>query len=130
MLKRTKYKLWQFILEWVSLGLAAAWLTAGIILLNNFCDADTEIFKRNMLMLSFLADIFVYIGFTFVTFLPHGNGLIKTENYLKGVPAYQYKKESALRSVFLILKIIFILLSAFMGLAGYIFPAPEISEII
>ncbi len=121
MIVRTKYKRWQFVMEWVTLGLYVAWFVAGLILLNFFCDYQHEIFKRNLLLISFLMDAMGYLGFTYISFLPHNNGLIKTERYIKGTKEFQYRRESALRSAALIGKTAFILLTAFVGLSQYIF---------
>lgn len=121
MLKRTKYRRSQFVLEWVALGLFIAWLTAALILLNNFCDHENEIVKRNLLMMSIIFDFFAYFGFSAMSVLPADNALIKTGKYINGTKEYRYKKESRLRSTALILKIVSIVLVAFMGLYKYIF---------
>lgn len=121
MLKRTKYKRGQFVLEWVTLGLFIAWLVTALILLNNFCDRETEILKRNLLMMSIIFDFFAYFGFSAMSVLPADNGLIKTGRYIKGTKEYRYSKESRLRSIALILKLISSVLVAFMGLYKYIF---------
>lgn len=121
MIKRTKYKRWQFVMEWVTLGAAVIWFTAALILLYNFCDTQTEIFKRNLLMMSILVDILSYLGLTTISFLPHGNALIKNKEYERGDKDYQYRKESALRSFALITKPVFILIAVFMGLYKYLF---------
>lgn len=121
MLKRTKYRRSQFVLEWVTLGLFIAWLAAALILLNNFCDRENEILKRNLLMMSIIFDFFAYFGFSAMSVLPADNALIKTGKYIGGTKEYRYKKESRLRSIALILKIISIVLVVFMGLYKYIF---------
>ncbi len=121
MIVTTKYKRYQFVLEWVTMGAAILWLTAALILLNNYCDTENEIFKRNLLMMSMIVDALSYLGFTVMSFLPHGNSLIKSKKYLQGDKAYQYKKESRLRSFALISKLIFILIAVFMGVYKYIF---------
>ena len=120
MIVRTKYKRWQFVMEWVTLGLYIAWFIAALILLNYFCDQETEILKRNLLMMSFILDVLAYLGFTSMSLLPHNNGLIKTESYVKGTKEYQYKRESRLRSLALIAKAVCILIIAFIGISQYI----------
>lgn len=121
MIKRTKYKRYQFVLEWVTLGLAVLWFAAALILLYNFCDREVEIFKRNMLMMSLILDALAYLGFTTMSFLPHGNALIKSSRYERGERDYQYKRESRLRTVALILKLVCTAIVIFMGLFKYIF---------
>lgn len=103
MLKRTKYKRSQFVLEWVTLGLYAAWLVTALILLNNFCDRENEILKRNLLMMSIIFDFFAYFGFSAMSVLPADNALIKTGRYVSGTREYRYKKESRLRNIATIL---------------------------
>lgn len=121
MIKRTKYKRYQFVLEWVTLGLAVLWFAAALVLLYNFCDREVEIFKRNLLMMSLILDVFAYFGFTVMSFLPHGNSLIKNRRYEQGERDYQYKRESGLRTAALILKLVFTAIAVFMGLYKYIF---------
>ena len=121
MIQRTKYKRWQFVMEWVTLGLYIVWFIAGLILLNCFCDQEQEILKRNLLLISFVLDVLAFFGFTSISFLPHNNALIKTQRYNKGTREYRYKKESRLRTLALFAKIICILLIAFIGVAKYIF---------
>ena len=121
MIKRTKYKRYQFVLEWITLGSAVLWFAAALILLYNFCDREAEIFKRNLLMMSLITDVFAYFGFTVMSFLPHGNSLIKNHRYEQGESDYQYKRESRLRTVALILKLVFTAIAVFMGLYKYIF---------
>ena len=121
MIVRTRYKRWQFVMEWVTLGLYTAWFIAGLILLNYFCDQDEEILKRNLLLMSFVLDILGYLGLTSISLLPHNNALIKTEGYTKGTKEYQYKRESGLRSAAIIAKLIFILIITFIGISQYIF---------
>jgi len=121
MLKRTKYKRSQFVLEWVTLGLFIAWFVAALILLNNFCDRENEILKRNLLMMSIIFDFFAYFGFSAMSVLPADNALIKTRRYMSGTKEYRYRKESGLRSIALILKLVSVVLVAFMGLYKYIF---------
>lgn len=119
MIKRTKYKRYQFVLEWVTLGLAAAWLTAALVLLNYFCDREHEILKRNLLMISMVLDFFAYFGFSAMSVLPANNSLIKTSKYSNGVKEYQYKKESGLRTFALIAKLVSTVIIAFIGLCTY-----------
>lgn len=121
MIIRTKYKRYQFILEWVTLGLAVLWITAALILLYNFCDRETEILKRNMLMMSIILQALAYFGFTSMSFLPHGNALIKNKRYEQEEKAYQYRKESGLRTFALIAKLAATAILIFMGLFNYIF---------
>ena len=121
MIVRTRYKRWQFVMEWVTLGLYIAWFIAGLILLNYFCDQEVEILKRNLLLISFVLDVLGYLGFTSISLLPHNNGLIKNGSYVKGTKEYQYKKESGLRSFAIIAKTAFILLITFIGISQYIF---------
>ena len=121
MIQRTRYKRWQFVMEWVTLGLYIAWFIAGLILLNYFCDAEEEILKRNLLLISFVLDILAFLGFTSISLLPHNNALIKTESYTKGTHEYQYKKESRLRTLAIIVKIVCILIITFIGISTYIF---------
>lgn len=121
MIKRTKYKRYQFVLEWVTLGLAVLWFAAALILLYNFCDQEVEILKRNMLMMSLILDALAYLGFTGMSLLPHGNALIKNRRYEQGESDYQYKRESGLRTVALILKLVCTAIVIFMGLFKYIF---------
>ena len=121
MIQRTRYKRWQFVLEWVTLGLYAAWFIAGLILLKYFCDPEEEILKRNLLLMSFILEVLAYLGLTFMSFLPHNNGLIKNGDYVRGTKEYQYKKESLLRSFALIAKIVCIAIIVFIGIAKYIF---------
>lgn len=121
MIVRTKYKRWQFVMEWVTFGLYAAWFIAGLILLNWFCDRETEILKRNLLLMSFVLDILAFLGLSSMSLLPHNNGLIKSSAYVKGTKEYQYKKESGLRSIAIIAKVIVILVIAFIGISQYIF---------
>lgn len=121
MIVRTKYKRYQFVLEWITLGSAVLWFAAALILLYNFCDREAEILKRNLLMLSLILDVFAYLGFTSVSFLPHGNALIKNKRYEKGERDYQYKRESGLRNAALVLKLIFTVIAVFMGIFKYIF---------
>ena len=121
MVQRTKYKRWQFVMEWVTLGLYAAWFIAGLILLNWFCDQEAEILKRNLLLMSFVLDVLGYLGLTSISLLPHNNALIKTEAYTKGTKEYRHKKESGIRSIALIAKIIVILIITFIGISQYIF---------
>ena len=121
MLKRTKYKRGQFVLEWVTLGLFLAWFIAAMILLYNFCDRENEILKRNLLMMSIIFDFFAYFGFSAMSVLPADNALIKTEKYVKGTKEYRYRKESRLRSFALIAKIVSVVLLVFMGLYKYFF---------
>ena len=121
MLKRTKYKRSQFVLEWVTLGLFIAWFVTALILLHYFCDQENEILKRNLLMMSIIFDFFAYFGFSAMSVLPADNGLIKTGKYVKGTKEYRYKKESLLRSFALTAKIVSTVLVAFMGLYKYIF---------
>lgn len=121
MIVRTKYKRWQFVLEWVTLGLYIAWFIAGLILLSWFCDQEEEILKRNLLMMTFILDPLAYLGFTSMSLLPHNNGLIKNGDYVRGTKEYQYKKENLLRSFALIAKLICIVIIVFIGIAKYIF---------
>ena len=121
MIQRTRYKRWQFVLEWVTLGLYLAWFIAGLILLNWFCDPEEEILKRNLLLITFILDPLAYLGFSSMSILPHNNGLIKTGEYVRGTKEYQYKKESLLRSFALIAKIICIMIIVFIGISQYIF---------
>lgn len=123
MIVRTKYKLYQFILEWVTLGMAVFWLAAAIILLNNYCDQENEILKRNLLMMSIIIDILSYLGFTCMSFLPHDNALIKNNRYRQEDKKYQYRRESALRTFALIAKLVFVCLCVFMGVYRYVFPS-------
>lgn len=120
MIVRTRYKRWQFVMEWVTLGLYAAWFIAGLILLNYFCDQEVEILKRNLLLMSFVFDILGYLGLTSISLLPHNNGLIKNSAYVKGTKEYQHKKESRLRSIAIIAKVIVILVITFIGISQYI----------
>ena len=121
MIQRTRYKRRQFVMEWVTLGLYAAWFIAGLILLNCFCDQETEILKRNLLLISFVLDVLAFLGFTSISLLPHNNALIRTEKYTKGTREYQYKKESRLRSIAITAKIACILVITFIGISQYIF---------
>lgn len=121
MVKRTKYKRYQFVLEWVTFGLAAVWLIAAIILLNYFCDQENEILKRNLLMMSIILDVLAYFGFSAMSVLPANNSLIKTRKYCNGVKEYQYKQESNLRTFALIAKIAATVVIAFIGLCKYFF---------
>lgn len=121
MIVRTKYKRYQFVLEWITLGTAVLWFAAALVLLYNFCDREVEIFKRNLLMMSLVLDVFAYLGFTSISFLPHGNALIKNERYEKGERDYRYQRESGLRTAALILKLVFTAIAIFMGLFKYIF---------
>ncbi|MCM1054404.1 MAG: hypothetical protein NC394_02680 [Bacteroides sp.] len=121
MVKRTKYKRCQFVLEWVTLGLAAAWLTAALVLLNYFCDRENEILKRNLLMLSIIFDVLAYFGFSAMSVLPANNSLINTKKYGNGTKEYQYKRESGLRNFALAAKIAAAVIAVFMGLYKYIF---------
>ena len=121
MIVRTRYKRWQFVMEWVTLGLYIAWFIAGLILLKYFCDQEEEILKRNLLLISFVLDILAFLGFTSMSLLPHNNALIKTESYVKGTKEYQYKRESSLRSIAIFAKTACILLIAFIGISQYIF---------
>lgn len=121
MLKRTKYKRSQFVLEWVTLGLFIAWFVAAMILLYNFCDRENEILKRNLLMMSIIFDFFAYFGFSSMSVLPADNALIKTGKYVGGTKEYRYNKESRLRSLALGAKIVSSVLVAFMGLYKYFF---------
>lgn len=121
MVKRTKYKRYQFVLEWVTFGLAAVWLIAAIILLNYFCDQEHEILKRNLLMMSIILDVLAYFGFSAMSVLPANNSLIKTRKYCNGVKEYQYKQESNLRTFALIAKIAATVIIAFIGLCKYFF---------
>ena len=121
MIVRTKYRLYQFVLQWVTLGAAVLWLVAALILLNNYCDQENEILKRNLLMMSIITDVLAYLGFTYMSFLPHGNGLIKNKRYQQEDKKYQYKRESALRTFALAAKIVSVLICIFMGLYKYIF---------
>ena len=121
MVQRTKYKRWQFVMEWVTLVLYIAWFIAGLILLNNFCDQEQEILKRNLLLISFILDVLAFLGFTSISFLPHNNALIKTERYIVGTNEYRYKKESRLRTLAIFAKIICILIIALIGISTYIF---------
>ena len=119
MLTRTKYKRYQFVLEWVTLGMAVAWLIAALILLNFYCDQENEILKRNLLMMSIILDFFAYFGFSSMSVLPADNLIIKTRKYVIGDKIFRYKKESYLRNFALISKIVSILIIAFMGLYKY-----------
>lgn len=119
MVRRTKYKRYQFVLEWVTLGIAALWIIAALVLLNWFCDQETEVFKRNMLLISIVVDIFAYVGFSSMSVLPAGNSLLKTRKYNEGTRQYQSKKESILRDFGLISKIVFTVISAALGLFNY-----------
>lgn len=121
MIVRTKYKRYQFILEWITLGAAVLWLIAALILLYNYCDREEEILKRNLLMMSIIVDALSYLGFTYMSFLPHDNALLKTKAYSDGDKKLQYGRESVLRSIALILKLIFICICVFMGIYKYIF---------
>ena len=121
MIVRTRYKRWQFVMEWVTLGLYIAWFIAGLILLKFFCDSEAEILKRNLLLMSFVLDVLAYLGFTSMSLLPHNNGLIKNSSYIKGTKEYQYKKESLLRSFAIIAKTVCILIITFIGISQYIF---------
>lgn len=121
MIQRTRYKRWQFVMEWVTLGLYIAWFAAGLILLNYFCDQEHEILKRNLLLISFVLDVLAFFGLTSISLLPHNNALIKTEKYAKGTYEYQYKKESRLRTIAIIAKIICIIIITFVGISKYIF---------
>ena len=121
MIQRTRYKRWQFVMEWVTLGLYIAWFIAGLILLNYFCDQEEEILKRNLLLISFVLDVFAFLGLTSISLIPHNNGLIKNSGYTKGTKEYQYKKESRLRSIAIIAKVICILIITFIGISQYIF---------
>lgn len=123
MIIRTKYKLYQFVLEWVSLGAAVLWLIAALILLNNYCDQENEILKRNLLMMSIIIDSLAYFGFTYMSFLPHGNAIIKNKRYMQEDKKYQYRRESALRTFALITKLVFVCLCVFMGIYKYVFPS-------
>ncbi|MCM1298939.1 MAG: hypothetical protein NC203_04045 [Firmicutes bacterium] len=120
MIVRTKYKRWQFVLEWVTLGLAIVWIAAAAILVNFYCDRENEILKQNLLLLSIIFQVLAYLGFTHISFLPHGNALIKNEKYDKGSRQYQYQKEARLRSAALIAKIVCTAAAVFMGLIKYI----------
>ncbi len=122
MIVRTKYRIYQFVLEWVTLGAAVLWLIAALILLNNYCDQENEILKRNLLMMSIIIDALAYLGFTYMSFLPHDNALIKNKKYKEEDKAYQYKRESVLRTFALIAKLVFVCLCIFMGVYKYIFP--------
>lgn len=121
MIQRTKYKRWQFVMEWATLGLYIAWFVIGLILLNYFCDQEQEILKRNLLLISFVLDVLAFLGFTSISLLPHNNALIKTEKYAKGTHEYQYKKESRLRTLALFAKLLCILIITFIGISTYIF---------
>lgn len=121
MIKRTKYKRYQFVLEWVTLGIAVLWFAAALILLYNFCDREVEIFKRNLLMMSLILDVLAYLGFTSMSFLPHGNSLIKNKRYEREERDYQYQRESGLRTFALVAKLVCSAIVIFMGLYKYIF---------
>lgn len=121
MIVRTKYKRYQFILEWITLGAAVLWLIAALILLYNYCDQENEILKRNLLMMSLIIDVLSYLGLTYISFLPHNNGIIKTKRYQQEDKKYQYRSESILRTVALILKLVFAAICVFMGIYKYIF---------
>ena len=121
MIVRTKYKLYQFILEWVTLGAAVLWLIVALILLHNYCDQENEILKRNLLMMSIIIDALSYLGFTYMSFLPHGNALINNKKYRQAERACQYRRESVLRTCALIAKIVFVCICIFMGVYKYIF---------
>lgn len=121
MIVRTKYKLYQFVLEWITLGAAVLWLIAALILLNYYCDQENEILKRNLLMMSIIIDSLSYFGFTYMSFLPHDNALIKNKRYQQEDKKYQYRRESVLRTFALIAKLVFICLCVFMGVCKYVF---------
>lgn len=120
MIIRTKYKRWQFVLEWVTLGLAIAWIVTAAILVNCYCDRENEILKQNLLMMSAILQVLAYLGLTHISFLPHGNILIRCKEYDHGDKGYQYKRESALRSFALIAKIVSTVILIFIGLIKYI----------
>ena len=120
MIIRTKYKRWQFVLEWVTMGLAIAWVVTAIILVNYYCDRESEILKQNLLLISAVLQVLAYLGLTHISFLPHGNALIRSKQYDKEDKQYQYKRESVLRSFALIAKIVSTVIFAFMGLITYI----------
>ncbi len=121
MIVRTKYRLYQFVMEWVTLGAAVLWIIAALILLNNYCDQENEIFKRNLLLMSIIIDVLAYLGFTCISFLPHGNTLINSKKYRQEDKKYQYGRESALRTFALIAKLVLICICVFMGVYKYIF---------
>ncbi len=121
MIVRTKYRLYQFVMEWVTLGAAVLWIIAALILLNNYCDQENEILKRNLLMMSIIIDVLAYLGFTCISFLPHGNTLINSKKYRQEDKKYQYGRESALRTFALIAKLVLICICVFMGVYKYIF---------
>ena len=121
MIVRTRYKRWQFVMEWVTVGLYIAWFVAGLILLNYFCDREQEILRRNLLLISFVLDVFAFLGLTSISLLPHNNALIRTEAYTKGTYEYQHKKESRLRSIAIFAKVLCILIITFIGISTYIF---------
>ncbi len=121
MIVRTKYKRWQFVMEWVTMGLSIAWVIAVAVLVNFFCDRENEILKQNLLLISAILQVLAYLGLTYMSFLPHGNALIGSEKYHKGSKDFQYKKESGLRTFALIAKLVCTAIFALIGLSQYIF---------
>lgn len=108
-------------LEWITLGIAASWIIAVAILVNCFCDRENEILKQNLLLISGILQVLAYLGFTHMSFLPHGNALIRSEKYEKGSKEFRYQKESKLRSFALMAKITVSAILIFIGLSQYIF---------
>lgn len=121
MIVRTKYKRWQFVLEWVTLGITVLWIIAVAVLVNFFCDRENEILKQNLLLMSGILQVLAYLGFTHMSLLPHGNALIRSEKYEKGSKEFQYQRELKLRSIALIAKLASSAILIFIGLSQYIF---------
>lgn len=114
MIATTKYKKWQLVLELITLAIAAGWMITGLILYFNYVP-EGEILKHNMLIYSMIFTVLAYLGFSVITVLPADNGLIKTKKYADGDSDLRYRRESLLRTVFLWVKLIVLLLCVLMG---------------
>lgn len=119
MIATTKYKKWQLVMELITLGAAVCWFITGLVLYFNYVPAE-QILKHNMLIYSLIFTAFVYLGFSVITILPADNGLIKTKKYIDGSHELRYGRESALRSVFLWVKLICLLLCVLLGTFCYL----------
>ena len=114
MIATTKYKKWQLVLELITLAIAAGWMITGLILYFNYVP-EGEILKHNMLIYSMIFTVLAYLGFSVITVLPADNGLIKTKKYADGDSDLRYRRESLLRTVFLWVKLIVLMLCVLMG---------------
>ena len=89
-------------------------MITGLILYFNYVP-EGEILKHNMLIYSIIFTVLAYLGFSVITVLPADNGLIKTKKYADGDSDLRYRRESLLRTVFLWVKLIVLLLCVLMG---------------